>query len=112
MSAAPRSAPVRQSTKNREKFYSVRRRGRSRKHDSRRLACRRPVVTLMFIDDAHGLHECMAYGRSDETEASPFEILAHRVAVCGGLGDAAQIQRPAAQNLAARELPDVVVERA
>jgi hypothetical protein len=59
----------------------------------------------MFIDHSHGLHERMANGRTDETETPSFEILAHRIAVRGRLGDAAQVQRPAAQYLAARELP-------
>src|SRR5258708_23329867 len=36
---------------------------------SGRSACR-PAVALMFIDDAHGLHERVADGRSDETETS------------------------------------------
>src|ERR1700674_4705377 len=52
------------------------------------LACH-PAVTLMFIDDSHGLHERVANSRSDETEASLLEIFAHRVAVCGRLGNAA-----------------------
>src|SRR5258708_21719397 len=78
---------------------------------SGRSACR-PAVALMFIDDAHGVHERVADGRSDETETSPFEILAHGVAMCGRLRNAAQVQGPAAQPLAARELPEVVVERA
>src|SRR5882672_2668524 len=71
-----------------------------------------PAVALMFIDDSHGLHERIANGRPDETETAPFEILAHRVAVNRRLGNVAQIQGPAAQHLAARELPEVVVERA
>src|SRR6266851_6196351 len=111
MSAARQSAPIRPSTKSRESSCSVRRRGRSTKPDSRRFACG-PAVALMFIDDSHGLHERIANGRPDETETSSFEILAHGVAVCRRLGNAAQIQGPAAQHLAARELPDVVVERA
>src|SRR5882724_13067486 len=72
----------------------------------------RPAVALMFIDDTHCLHERMANGRSDETETPSSEILAHRVALRRRLGNAAQIQGPAAQHLAVRELPDVAVEGA
>src|SRR5258708_2675044 len=111
MSAARRLTPIRPSMKNRARFCSVRRRGRSTRRDLRRFACR-PAVALEFIDDSHGLHERIANGRPDETETAPFEILAHRVAVNRRLGNAAQIQWPAAQHLAARELPEVVVERA
>src|ERR1035438_6373838 len=48
-----------------------------------------PAVTLMFIDDSDGLHERVANSRADETEASLLEILAHRVAVFGRLGNGA-----------------------
>src|ERR1700733_8632226 len=61
---------------------------------------RHPAVTLMLVDDSHGLHECVANGRADETEAALFEILAHRIALCGGRDDAAQVQRPAAHHAA------------
>src|SRR3984957_11509691 len=73
---------------------------------------RHPAVTLMLVDDSHGLHECVANGRADETEAALFEILAHRIALCGGRDDAAQVQRPAAHHAAIGELPDIIVEGA
>src|ERR1700736_6323451 len=112
MSAARRSAAIRPSTRNRGKFCSARRHGRWTERDSWGGPACPPAVSLMFIDHSHGLHERVANGRSDETESSSFEILAHRVAVCGRLGNSTQVQRPAAQHFAARELPDVVVERA
>src|ERR1700691_4028653 len=71
-----------------------------------------PAVALMCIDDATRLHESVANGGSDEAETSSLEILAHRIAVCGRLGDAAQGQRPPANHPAAGELPEVVVEGA
>src|SRR5208283_2405713 len=69
-----------------------------------------PAMTLMFIDDSHGLHEGVANRRSGESEALLFQIPAHGVALRGRLGDAAKVQRPAAQHLAARELPDIVAK--
>src|ERR1700722_4185522 len=71
-----------------------------------------PAVTLMLVDDSHGLHEGVANRRPDETKAALFEILAHRIAVCGGWCNIAQVQRPSTQHAAVRELPDVVVEGA
>src|SRR5271168_2917806 len=69
-----------------------------------------PAVALMLIDDSHGLHECVANGRSDETKAPLLQVLAHGIAVRAGLEDVPQGQRAAAQRAAAGELPDVVVE--
>src|SRR5258708_33869498 len=108
MSVAGRVTPIRAGMKNRARFCSVRRRGRSTRRDLRRFACR-PAVALMFIDDSHGLHERIANGRSDETETSPFEILAHRVAREGRWSNPAQLWRPAAQRRAARERPDMSI---
>src|SRR5271170_3305538 len=71
-----------------------------------------PAVALMFIDDSHGLHECVANGRSDETKAPLLQVLTHGIAVCRGWGDVPQGLRAAAQRAAAGELPDVVVEGA
>src|ERR1700728_3226286 len=36
-----------------------------------------PAIALMFIDDPHGLHECVTNSRADETKAAALEILAH-----------------------------------
>src|ERR1700733_1229384 len=71
-----------------------------------------PATALMLIDDSHGLHECVANGRSNETKAPLLQVLAHGVAVRAGLGNVPQGQRAAAQRPAAGELPDVVVEGA
>src|ERR1700722_3395081 len=70
----------------------------------------RPAVTLMFIDDPHGLHEGIANRGSDEFESFLLEILAHRIAVGGRLGNPTEIQRTAAPHPAIRDLPDVVPE--
>src|SRR3984957_16195865 len=71
-----------------------------------------PAVTLVLIDDSHRLHEGVANSGPDEAEASTLQILAHRITLGGGLGDAAQVQRPPAQRTAFGELPNVAVEGA
>src|ERR1700688_953404 len=71
-----------------------------------------PAVTLVLIDDSHCLHEGVANSGPDEPEASTLQILAHRITLGGGLGDAAQVQRPPAQRTAFGELPNVAVEGA
>src|SRR5579863_1017214 len=71
-----------------------------------------PAVALMLVDDSHGLHECVANGRPDETKAPLLQVLAHGIAVRARYGDVPQSQRPVAQRPAAGELPDVVVEGA
>src|SRR5271163_2464999 len=67
-------------------------------------------MPLMLIHDSDGLHEGMANGRSDESEALLLQVPAHRIALSGGHCDIAETKRPAPQGLAARELPDVVAE--
>src|SRR3982074_1142563 len=49
-----------------------------------------PAIALMFIYDSHGLHEGVANGRSDETETSLLEVLAHPRAVRGRRREVAQ----------------------
>src|ERR1700722_4249975 len=71
-----------------------------------------PAVALMLVDDSHGLHKCVANGRSDETKAALLQVLAHGIAERAGRGDVSQGRRPAAQGAAPGELPEVVVERA
>src|ERR1700730_11058556 len=100
MSAVRRSARIRPSTRNRDKFCSVRRRSRSTKPDWEPrasgwrsfgpIAFAGPAIALMFIDDSHGLHERIANGGPDETETSPFQVFAHRVAMGGRGGNVAQ----------------------
>ena len=70
-----------------------------------------PAIALVLVHDAHRLHEGVADGRADEAESPLFEVFAHRIAVRRRFGHAAKMQRSAAQHLAVRELPDVVVER-
>src|ERR1700729_1998700 len=67
-------------------------------------------MALMFIDHSHRLHEGIADGRPDETKAAALQILAHGIAVRRELGDVAQIERPALEHAAVRELPEVVVK--
>src|ERR1700685_2791655 len=69
-----------------------------------------PATTLMFIHNAHRLHECVANRRADKSETFLLQVLAHRVAVRGRLRNFAQVQRPKALHLAARELPEIVGE--
>src|ERR1700692_2436752 len=71
-----------------------------------------PAVTLVLIDDSHCLHEGVANSGPDEAEASTLQILAHRITLGGGLGNAAQVQGPPAQRTAFGELPNVAVEGA
>ncbi len=66
----------------------------------------------MLIDHPDSLHERMADRRPDEPEPSALEVLANGIAVRRRCRDPFEVQRPAAQHLAVRELPDVIAEGA
>src|ERR1700683_1024284 len=70
-----------------------------------------PAITLVLIHNPHCLHEGMTNSRTDKTEASKLQVFAHVIAVHRRCGEAAKVQRPAAQHPAVGELPDISVER-